>query len=191
MAGPRRESDVSVRPAGPNDAEVIADIHVRSWRATYGETVSLAALERLNVRHRHSLWMNRLTNPSPGHMTLVAECGGRLVAFLLLGPTPDDDHDPAETGSVLAVHVDPDVTGRGVGASLLQSAMETLAGSGYTLATLWVVDRNDRARHFYERLGWVHDGTSRVESLAVEGERGDDVTVVRYEMQLCGPGGVR
>jgi GNAT superfamily N-acetyltransferase len=189
MARPQRNGDVSVRPAEPEHAEVIAAIHVRSWRATYAETVSTAALEQLDVRQRQSLWRQRLTNPPTGHLTLVGEGGGRVVGFLLLGPTPDADHDPATTGQVLAVHVDPEVTGGGIGAALMKRAVEILAGSGYLLATLWVVDQNLRARRFYERLGWVHDGTSRIESLAVEQESGDDVRVVRYQLQLRAPGG--
>jgi ribosomal protein S18 acetylase RimI-like enzyme len=43
---------------------------------------------------------------------------------------------------VLAVHVDPDVTGRGVGGALLDRAVEELASAGYDLATLWVVTGN-------------------------------------------------
>jgi ribosomal protein S18 acetylase RimI-like enzyme len=33
--------------------------------------------------------------------------------------------------------------------------------SGATAATLWVLKTNQRARHFYERHGWVADGTQK------------------------------
>lgn len=184
---------VRVRPARPQDAPAIADVHVRSWRATYASTVSAAALDALDVDQRAALWTRRLTVPAPGQATLAAEVAGRLVGFLLLGPTPDADHDPATTGHVLAVHVDPDVTGRGAGRALLRSALDALAGAGYRAATLWVVIDNQRARQFYELTGWTPDGVSRRESLAVESEGGDEVIVVRYRLALqssCRPSGI-
>jgi len=33
--------------------------------------------------------------------------------------------------------------------------------AGYTEATLWVLERNDRARAWYERLGWQCTRSSR------------------------------
>ncbi len=172
---------VCFRAARPDDARGIADIHVRSWRAAYAGTVSADALERLDVDQRTAMWTRRL---AAGQMTLLAEMDGRTVGFVLLGPTPDPDHDPATTGHVLAIHVDPDVTGHGVGGALLGRAVDTLASAGYAVATLWVVVDNHRARRFYERAGWTSDGTTRREPLAVEGEAGDEVTVVRYRRTL-------
>lgn len=178
---------VRVRPARAEDARGIAGIHVRSWRATYAGTVSAAALDRLDVDQRAVVWTRRLAASGPGQTTLVAEVAGRLAGFLLLGPTPDDDHDPATTGQVLAVHVDPDVTGHGIGGALLSRAVAALADAGYRAATLWAVSDNRRARRFYERAGWTPDGAKRREPLAVEGEAGDDVTVVRYRLALQPP----
>lgn len=205
---------LTIRVARPGDARAIAGIHVRSWRATYAETLSPDALDGLDVDHRESVWTRRLAAPAPGQVTFVAGLGsfparrlaglaltpsiptrrlaaltlaqGRLVGFLLLGPTPDGDHDPAATGQVLAVHVDPDLTGRGVGAALLARAVAELTRRGYADATLWVVAQNSSARRFYERAGWAPDGASRRERLAVEGEHGDEVTVVRYRLPLPG-----
>lgn len=176
-----------VRPARPEDAHDIADLHVRSWRAAYAGTVSAAALDRLDVDERAAVWTRRLAASPPGQVTLVAESAGRLVGFLLLGPTPDADHDPATTGHVFAAHVDPDVTGLGIGAVLLGRAVDVLAGAGHRIATLWVVDGNQRAQRFYERAGWTPDGVSRREPLAVESEPGDEVTVVRY-LRVLAPG---
>ncbi len=183
------EAPPAVRRARPEDARAIAAIHVRSWRATYAAILPADALRSLDVDHRATVWTQRLERPAPGHMTLVANLGAQLVGFLLLGPTPDPDSDPATTGQVLAVHVDPDATGRGAGGALLGRAVDELAGCGYALGTLWVVSDNQRARAFYERAGWTPDGSSRREPLAVEGEVGPDVTVVRYRLPLHRPAG--
>ena len=36
------------------------------------------------------------------------------------------------------------------------------APAAATRCHLWVLEHNDRARRFYERLGWVENGSSRV-----------------------------
>jgi ribosomal protein S18 acetylase RimI-like enzyme len=104
--------------------------------------------------------------------------------FVLAGPTPDDDGDPTITGQVLSIHVDPGAAGRGIGARLMAQAEGSLRAEGYAAATLWVVAENRRARRFYERLGWHVDGARRREVLAIEGEEGDEVEVVRYRLDL-------
>jgi hypothetical protein len=38
-----------------------------------------------------------------------------------------------------------------------------LGGLGYTTATLWVLDGNDRAIDFYRRAGWSADGVTRTD----------------------------
>lgn len=176
--------DTEVRLAGPQDAHAIAEIHVRSWRATYQETLSPEALQRLHVRHRLALWTRRLATPATGQLTLLSVVDGQPVGFLLLGPTPDDDHDPKTTGQVLAVHVEPQATGNGAGSALLRRAVTELARVGFTRVTLWVVITNDRARRFYEREGWLPDGARRREPLAMPGEVGEVVTVVRYALPI-------
>jgi ribosomal protein S18 acetylase RimI-like enzyme len=87
-------------------------------------------------------------------------------------------------GQVLSVHVDPPVTGRGVGGALLDHAVATFRAAGFREATLWVVGDNPGARRFYERAGWRPDGNTRREPLAVEGEDGEDVMLIRYRVDL-------
>jgi len=175
---------VRVRTARAGDARALAEVHVRSWRATYARTVSGGALAGLDVGQRTATWRQRLAGDQDGRAVLVAELDGAMVGFVLLGPTPDTDHDPATTALVLSLHVDPVETGRGVGGVLLAHAVDALARAGFTRGTLWVVSANAGARRFYERAGWVPDGTERREALAVEGEDGEEVTVVRYQRVL-------
>ncbi len=173
-----------IRRAEPADAVAVARIHVRSWRASYVDILSADALSRVDEASRATLWSRRLTD-SDGRTLLVAEAApGGVVGFLYLGPSPDLDADSAGVGQVLVVHVDPAVTGHGVGGSLLEHAVAAFRTAGFAAATLWVVSSNVRARRFYERAGWSPDGVERREPLAVEGESGANVTVVRYRIDV-------
>jgi ribosomal protein S18 acetylase RimI-like enzyme len=177
------DTELEIRPATVQDAVAIAAVHIRSWQATYRGIVSPAALARLDINQRAALWTERLSTMRAGEHTLIG-LRHDLVGFVQFGPSPDRDDNPHHCGQILAIHVDPDVTGRGVGRALLAASVQSLAQAGYQRATLWVIVDNDRARRFYERAGWTPDGTRRRETLAVPGETGDEVTVVRYALQL-------
>jgi GNAT superfamily N-acetyltransferase len=61
-----------------------------------------------------------------------------------------------------AIYVRPSSWGGGLAAELHDAAIAELRARGVARARLWVLERNPRARRFYERLGWRPDGTSRV-----------------------------
>jgi RimJ/RimL family protein N-acetyltransferase len=69
--------------------------------------------------------------------------------------------------------------------------MEALAKEGFHTATLWAVSDNERARRFYDRLGWLPDGVVRSEKLSVGSEGGDVVEVSRFRHELSGSAGGR
>jgi GNAT superfamily N-acetyltransferase len=52
----------------------------------------------------------------------------------------------------LAVH--PDRWGRGLGSALVVTALRAMARRGTTVAELWCLEENLRARRLYEHLGW-------------------------------------
>lgn len=57
--------------------------------------------------------------------------------------------------------VAPEAQGQGIAAAMLQDAIERLRRSGVTRVELTVEADNARAIAFYERLGFVHEGTQR------------------------------
>jgi GNAT superfamily N-acetyltransferase len=61
-----------------------------------------------------------------------------------------------------ALYLRPDAWGTGLAVVLHDLAVAELRARGVSEARLWVLERNARARRFYERLGWRADGTSRV-----------------------------
>jgi ribosomal protein S18 acetylase RimI-like enzyme len=177
------DSAVHIRCAVPTDAAAIARMHVRSWRATYASILAPAALAGIDVEGRMATWTDRLSTPAPGEHTLLGILH-RPVGFVHFAPSPDHDDNPHHTGQVIAIHVDPDIIGRGVGKALLTACLRCFWSMGYRRVTLWVVASNERARRFYERAGWTPDGGTRRERLALPGEPGEEVTVVRYQQHL-------
>jgi GNAT superfamily N-acetyltransferase len=168
-------SAVLTRPATVDDAAVLADIHVRTWQATYRGFVPDAYLESLDPVRWRPFWQDRLrhTEPPSGTLVLVPAGGGRPIGFVSYGPSRDDD-DPA-AGEIFAIYVLPQHQGGGGGRRLMEAALAALAGAGFATATLWVLDGNERARRFYERGGWRPDGQAKRDE-----SRGFPLDEVRY-----------
>ena len=60
------------------------------------------------------------------------------------------------------LYVLPKWWSRGVGRSLHDEVLERQRAAGVQRCHRWVLERNDRARRFYERLGWTENGDTRV-----------------------------
>lgn len=69
--------------------------------------------------------------------------------------------------------------GTGIGRRLMTAALTSLVEAGFTRATLWVLDTNERARRFYEAGSWRPDG-----GLKRDERRGVLLNEVRYGRPL-------
>jgi GNAT superfamily N-acetyltransferase len=164
---------VAVRRARPEDAVAIAEVHVRTWLAAYGDVLDAERLAAVTVAERVPLW-NRLL-AAPEQVIFVVEDEGRVAAFASVGPSRDPDAD----GELYAIYALPVTWGSGAASELMAAALAALRELRYRTAILWVLEENPRARRFYEREGWVCDGTRKEETCL-----GSEVAEVRYAIML-------
>ncbi|KZS75817.1 acetyltransferase [Mycobacterium kansasii] len=149
-----------VRAAVPEDAEAVARVHVRSWQCAYPGLIDQEYLDGL----RPEAWAGRYTFGRMGlrlPATVVAVDGSAICGLATTGLSRD--HDLPNCGELMAIYVDPAWMGSGVGRLLMAAARDRLRRVGVRHASLWVLDRNVRARRFYERDGWSFDGMRRTE----------------------------
>ena len=137
---------LSVRVAGPVDADVMGEISVRAWQWAYRGLISPDYLARLDAGERARRWVGSLAAPPPRTCRLIIEEDSRTVGFAAVGPSDDDD----EVGELYAINLEPDVVGRGIGTVLLEAATARLRVAHFGNAILWVLPGNARARRFYE-----------------------------------------
>ena len=172
--------DVEIRPAVPEDAQAISDLHTRSFRVSYQYLPETGRSLETGDERRAEFWEKLLERHHES--TLLAVCDDRMIGFIRFGPSPDDDSDE-ETGHIFSVHVDPDLTGSGVGGRLVRAAVSAMSGN-HRAATLWALSDNESAHRFYERLGWRRDGATRTEKLSIGHGDGDRVEVIRFHLDL-------
>ena len=151
---------MEIRPAVLDDADGIAEVHVRSWQAAYRGLMPQDVLDGLSVEQRAEGWRSILGNQQ-GSRTLVAERDGRIVGWAGFGDARDAD--APGTGELWGIYALPEAWSSGIGHALIAAVERELADAGHTSAYLWVLDGNERASAFYERHGWAADGGSKIE----------------------------
>jgi ribosomal protein S18 acetylase RimI-like enzyme len=170
----------SVRVALESDAAHIATVHIRSWQAAYRGLLPQDYLDALDVCERTARWQSRIRSTDWSKSgTVVAVPGPAVLGFAGFGPSRDNSRDPL-VGEIRQINLLPEVWGKGIGQRLMSTAVARMASAGYAQATLWVLASNERARRFYEKTGWVADGTTKTEDMG-----GFPIVQVRYRKQLA------
>jgi ribosomal protein S18 acetylase RimI-like enzyme len=155
-----KQISVSVREAKPQDSSDIARIHVASWRAAYKGIVKDSILKELDVTAREKTWGQILAQTE--FPCYLAASENYVFGFAHISRSRDSDRNPSEVGEITSIYVDPDKYRQGNGKLLMNHAMQFFIESGFSQVDLWVLDGNHLARRFYEHLGFVEEGESKL-----------------------------
>ena len=147
IAGERLE--LLIRSARPDESSVLAELHYRTEVDAYSSIFPSDA-PGPTLDERKADWSAKLRQ----WQAFVAVVDNRVVGVALVG---EDVFEPG-AGHLLRFCVDPEFQRRGIGARLYQAGITYLSELGFETATLWVLERNQRARRWYERLGWQPTG---------------------------------
>jgi GNAT superfamily N-acetyltransferase len=146
-----------LRPATPQDSEQIVDLQIAAWRSAF---LPLLPEDFEMPPRAQFLVMGQRAFEEPGVGRIVATAGGHVVGLVTHGPSRDEGA-PSGVGEVRALFVHPDTWRAGIGTALVTSALDRLAEEGFAEVTLWSFRANEHANAFYERQGFVRDGTSQ------------------------------
>ena len=156
---------MTVRIAAPRveDAGALADLHLDTWEEAYAGLMpaSVFAERRARRDEREASWAGIIASGSSDNL-LAWVPDGTLVGFSSTGPGRDDPAEGLPPLELMALYVRASAYGTGVGHALLTAAL------GTSDAYLWVLDGNVRATRFYERQGFVLDGTTKPEDVGLE-----------------------
>lgn len=147
-------ADVTVRPAGLDDAEGFTRAYESSWDAALGALIGRRLEELSPYEERLEGFRKSFAQLPPGAGAWVAERDGEIVGVAV------------RAGSELrSLYVVPDAWGTGAATALMDAALDAIRADDHTEASLWVVDVNPRARRFYEREGWEPTGETKASEL--------------------------
>ena len=145
-------ADVSVRPARPADAELVAHVQQQTWAQAYAPLVGELDVPLAQLA---AVWLNAIESPpSPEHRLLVATDGPTVVGFAASEPLS------ASEVELTALMVEPRWGRRGHGSRLVQACVDHWAPT-YDVAVAWAFEADTALISFLESAGWALDGLGR------------------------------
>ncbi|UTH76055.1 GNAT family N-acetyltransferase [Chromobacterium sp. IIBBL 290-4] len=140
---------ISLRMPTPQDADLLASLHVASWQSAYRGILPDAYLDEIAPGERLAMWKDRLAQHASS-WTRIAYLAGRPAGFACLLP----DTEPARGVYLDNLHVLPEFKGHGIGRLLLAAAAaECLRIAPGRPLFLWTFAANQSACRFYQALG--------------------------------------
>lgn len=155
-----------IRLATEADIPAIARLHIEGWKAAYGGLVDQPYLDSLSLDKRINDWTGWMS--SGESETLIAERDGQPVGFITSGrtktpPPGSSPIRPTHSAEIYALYLHSDVWRQGIGGELIRKAAENLKNRKHSTLCLWVLEGNDRAKRFYEKMGGQRIGKKMVE----------------------------
>ncbi|MDY6896684.1 MAG: GNAT family N-acetyltransferase [Cyanobacteriota bacterium] len=97
------------------------------------------------------------------HTHLVKEINGLVVGFANFGHTRDEDKNSNVTAEITSIYLNPEHWRKGLGKELFQFILLEIKNKEFTEVTLWVIDTNQTACSFYQKMGLKPDGTTKID----------------------------
>lgn len=146
-----------LRPATPADARALSDLGRESFLAKFGHLYKpddLAAF--LKQVYSLEAVAEEIDDPTLTHRLSSDRPGGELTGYIKLRqPSHYADHsdaaNPIELGQLYTA---PERTGQGIGAALMDWAIEEARARGCDAILLSVWSENPGAQKFYQRYGF-------------------------------------
>lgn len=147
-------SSLVLRAGTVADAELIANLHTRSWASAYRSMLPDTYLDDIAPAERHALWPSKMQALVDGAGALIiAEKEGQPIGFVCM-------MKPDEQASVYIdnLHALPEFKRSGAGTALLDAARAWARERDARSMHLSVLSTNLAAIGFYESRGWRYAG---------------------------------
>lgn len=147
---------MNLRPATPDDAPALAALATDAFVAAFGHLYSAEDLGAFLAEHRTAEAYRRHLS-DPGTRVAIAEADGALAGYALIH-WPSEFASESDASRPLALHqlyCAPAMTGRGVGAALIEWALGEARALGCDAVQLSVWSGNLGAQRFYARYGFA------------------------------------
>lgn len=160
---------MTIRPILPTDDRMaVSRVYEESWKTAYRGILPDAYLDGIPA--------GQWANDRPSFYTLLLLDGADIIGVSTVCQSRFADRP--DWGEVVSLYLRPAYMDRGHGGPLLEAAVQELRAQGFDRIFLWVLEKNARARHFYEKHGFTFSGDSREDEIG-----GKTIREVRYVFQ--------
>lgn len=137
--------------ATPEDAPLVARLHVSGWRDGYAGFLPQSYLDSMSIEERTQRWSKNLAE---GSVLWIAKYNGEPAAVMGFGaPLNPVPHGLSECGEVRMIYTLAKFYRRGIGERLFNHARLSLKDQGFKGFFLWVLEDNVKGCSFYNKMG--------------------------------------
>lgn len=159
---------ITIRRANVDDVVALQSTASACWWATYQEILPASFIESFLARaYSHDRLLAQFIAPNALFLVVMArEQSGEeaLVGFGQAGPPlPRRDAAPVASADLHRLYLLPNWQRRGIGSQLLGELEAWLRQQGHPYYGAYVHERNEPAKHFYARQGFVHNAVCDVQ----------------------------
>ena len=150
--------DIQICKALPKDAFEYAANHIACWQSAYKGIISDEYLNNMNVEQLTES-NRKILCESSGYLCYYVKHGGQMIGRLVICNSRDDDK--VNAGEIAAMYLLDTFWGKGYGRQMTDFSLAELKRMGHNEVLLWVLEANIRGKQFYEKSGFVFDGTKK------------------------------
>lgn len=146
-----------IRRAVTGDSKSLANIIVESWRSAYSDLIPEDEITKFLDKQKRQQQFERFIED--GEIVLIGSYDG--IHCGLVFANKDNDEQLEECGSIYSIYLLEEYWGKGLSIRLMNEVISILKAEGCKKVSLWVYEANTRARQFYEKCGFIFDGTKK------------------------------
>ncbi|NOU18121.1 MAG: GNAT family N-acetyltransferase [Bacteroidales bacterium] len=151
-----------IRKANLSDAKSIAKIHYESRELELSRTLG-RILHESSLKEFERYWKLHFMNLKDE--TLVCEEANNIIGFITyINGWKDKGSEKILVGVISAIYISPVQLQKGYGMTLIKEAMSKMKDKGTEEVFVWVIDNNNPAIRFYEKVGFAKESVTRVKN---------------------------
>lgn len=152
------ESKSRIRIPTTEDAQILANIQIASWKAAFSDILKPDILESLTQIDKNTKMYQVLLETKKGHGYLLEVSGeSHCIAWW------DQARDSSFAGyaELICIHSLPNRWHCGYGSQMMNRVLNDMRSAGYQKVMLLVFEKNQRAISFYRKHGFSPAGKSQ------------------------------
>lgn len=157
--------NVTIRKAKTGDEKALTYIQTESWKSAFANIISAdEMLKYTNIVKVEEMYTNVLKS---GYAEIsILEIDGKPHCIASWSKARNSAF--SDSAELICIHSLCDNWCKGYGSIMINHILEEIKNSGYGNVLLWVFEKNNRARCFYEKHGFVLTENRQISHGAVE-----------------------
>lgn len=140
-------SNILIRKVKYEDIEQIVNINIKDWKNEYRGIIDDEILNNLNREEKIKKWREHYNIGN----VVVAEENENILGYCRYDDNAVYENTDIDS-EIIAIYVDYDKLGNGVGRKLVEYVMTDLKSKNKSKMVIWCLEENQKARKFYEKM---------------------------------------